>query len=577
MTDASEGATAKIPEPETVLAALDDILAALTKPGFDLDQVMQMVIERAVRLCGADTGNIATRQGEVFRVVAFVGLSDEYERIVRERDYHPGRGTIIGRALEQRSVTQIPDVLDDPEYMLRDAQRAGGFRTVLGAPMFQDDEPIGVVAVARNAVAPFGDREIDLLQRFAAQAGIAIRIATLLTETREALDREAAVSDVLQRISRSALDLEQVLKTVIERAVVLSHADFGNILRLDESTGLFREVTHHGPGAAALWEVVKDKTYAPDRGTLVGRTLMERRPVHIVDVLEDPEYRFVDAQRAGAFRTSLGVPILRDDLSIGVIALHRSEVRPFTDREIALVSTFADQAALAIANVRLFQTVQHQRTELARYAPQVASLLSSEHGEQLLAGHRREVTALFADLRGFTAFAENAEPEEVLGVLREYHALAGELVVRNGGTVEHFAGDGLMVLFNDPTPVADHARVAVFMAVELRDGFGSLADRWRKRGYELGLGIGAAVGHATMGRIGFEGRYDYGAVGTVVIVASRLSDAAPAAEILISQRLNAAVEDEFETESVVALDLKGFSRPVPAFRVLGAREYKRNS
>ena len=570
MTDATERAET-LAAPQTVLAALDDVLAALTQPGFELGQVMQVVIERAVQLCGADTGNIATRQGDVYRIVAFVGLGDVYEGMVREREYVPERGTVIGRALMERTLVQIPDVLDDPDYEMRDAQRAGGFRTLAATPMLQDDVAIGVVAVARNSVAPFGDSELDLLRRFAAQAGLAIRIATLLTETREALDRETAVSDVLQRISGSGFDLEQVLQTVIERAVVLSHARDGNILRVDEATGLFHEVAHYGPAPEEFWEIVKNTPYGPDRGTLVGRTLVERRPVHIVDVLEDPEYRFGEAQRAGGLRTILGIPILRDEVPIGVIAVHRDEVRPFSDREIALLTTFSDQAVLAIENVRLFQTVERQRTELARFAPQVASLLSSEQGEQLLAGHRREVTTLFADLRGFTAFAESAEPEEVLGVLREYHGLAGELVVRNGATVEHFAGDGLMVLFNDPTPVPDHQRVAVRMAVELRDGFASLAAGWRKRGYELGIGIGAAVGHATIGRIGFEGRYDYGAVGNVVILASRLSDVAPASEILISQRLHAAVDSGFETEPVEALELKGFSRPIPAFRVLGAR------
>src|SRR5688500_7616521 len=189
VTDAANRTTAASPPPESVLAALDDVLAALTRPGFGLHEVMQMVIERAVQLCGADTGNIATRQGEVYRIVAFVGLGTEYEQMVRERDYVPERGTVIGRALTQRTVIHIPDVLDDPEYVMRDAQRAGGFRTLVAAPMLQDEEAIGVVAVARNSVAPFGDTEVDLLRRFAAQAGVAIRIATLLTETREALDR----------------------------------------------------------------------------------------------------------------------------------------------------------------------------------------------------------------------------------------------------------------------------------------------------------------------------------------------------------------------------------------------------
>jgi class 3 adenylate cyclase len=216
----------------------------------------------------------------------------------------------------------------------------------------------------------------------------------------------------------------------------------------------------------------------------------------------------------------------------------------------------------------LFQTVERQRTELARFAPQVASLLSSDEGEQLLTGHRREITAVFCDLRGFTAFAETAEPEEVFGVLRQYHTAVGELVLANGGTVEHFAGDGLMAFFNDPTPIPEHQLAAVTTGLAMRERFELLARDWHKRGYELGLGIGIATGYATLGRIGFEGRYDYGAVGNAVILASRLSDAADSGEILLSQRTHAAVEDRVVAETVEEMQLKGFSRPVRAARVI---------
>jgi adenylate cyclase len=264
--------------------------------------------------------------------------------------------------------------------------------------------------------------------------------------------------------------------------------------------------------------------------------------------------------------------MLREGVPIGAIAVARNEVRPFSDAEIRLIETFADHVVIAIENVRLFQTVEQQRTELARFAPQVADLLSSDEGERLLAGHRREITALFCDLRGFTAFAETAEPEEVLGVLRDYHAAVGELVVANQGTVEHFAGDGLMAFFNDPTAIPEHSLAAVRTAVAVRERFEKLAGAWRKRGYELGLGIGVATGYATLGRIGFEGRYDYGAIGNVAILASRLSDAAGPGEIMLSQRTYAAVEDRVTTEPAEDLRLKGFTRPVVAVRAIGVRD-----
>jgi class 3 adenylate cyclase len=559
----------QLSEAAEVEAAMSDVVQAIAQSTFDLHEVLQTILERAVQLCGAESGNIATRDGDVYRVVAFVGLGAEYERMTRERIYRPERGSAIGRALLELAIVHIPDAVADPEYELRDLQKAGRYRTILAVPTIREGVASGVIAVSRFEVRPFSTREVRLLETFGAQAAIAIQITNLFAEMREALERESAVSQVLQTISRSAFDLDQVLQTVIERAVELSHADFGNILRLDEARTFYQVVAHHGEVDPAYWELVTHTPYKPDRGTLIGRTLLELRPVHIVDILEDPEYRFWEAQKSGGYRTILGVPMLHDGFPIGIFVVWRREVKPFTEREISLLTTFADQAALAMGNVSLFQTVERQRTELARFAPQVASLLTDAEGQRLLAGHRREITTLFCDLRGFTAFAEMAEPEEVLGILREYHAAVGELAVAHGGTVEHFAGDGLMVFFNDPVLIDHHPVVAVRTALEMRERFAELAAGWRKRGYELDLGIGMAVGYATLGRIGFEGRYDYGGVGNVVILAFRLSDAAAGGEVLVSQRLFAAIEDVVDVEPVEPLELKGISRPVAAFRVIG--------
>jgi adenylate cyclase len=179
---------------------------------------------------------------------------------------------------------------------------------------------------------------------------------------------------------------------------------------------------------------------------------------------------------------------------------------------------------------------------------------------------------VFGDLRGFTRFSETAEPEEALGVLRAYHAAMGEVIFHHEGTVEHFAGDGLMVFFNDPMPIAQPELQATRMALAMRARFAELQAGWKKRGYELGIGIGISVGYATLGRIGFEGRFDYGAVGMVVIQASRLSDAAKPGEILVSSRVQAAIEDAVESSSAGELELKGFHQPVPAFHVTALKE-----
>ena len=219
-----------------------------------------------------------------------------------------------------------------------------------------------------------------------------------------------------------------------------------------------------------------------------------------------------------------------------------------------------------------YDTVQRQREALSRFfSPAIADLITSDEGKRLLDGHRRAVTVIFCDFRGFTRFSETVEPEEVMAVLRTYHRSMGEIIAAHGGTLEHFEGDGMMVFFNDPVEVPDHEVCAVRMAVAMRDRFAELEVPWKKKGYDLGLGFGASVGYATLGRIGYEGRYDYAAIGNVTITAARLSSQAAAGQILISQRLNAAIEDRFETQSVGELELKGMSRPLPAFAVLRAR------
>jgi class 3 adenylate cyclase len=393
-------------------------------------------------------------------------------------------------------------------------------------------------------------------------------IERLRQELERANEREAAVRDVIQTIASTTFDLDAVLQTVIDRAVELCHADHGNISRRDGDVYPVVAFTSFTPEYERL---ARERVYRPERGSVMGRSLLERRTVQILDVLADPEYELMDMQQAGRYRTIMAVPLLRDGELLGTMAIGRNEVRAFDDAEIRLAETFADYVVIAIENVRLFQTIERQRTELARFAPQVADLLSSDDGERLLAGHRREITALFCDLRGFTTFAETADPEELLGVLREYHTAVGELVLAHEGTVEHFAGDGLMAFFNDPAPIAEHELAAARTALALRERFADLAADWGKRGYDLGLGIGIGTGYSTLGRIGFEGRYDYGAVGNVVILAQRLSDAAAPGEVLISQRALAAIDDRVVSEPVPELQLKGFSRPVVAMRLLTIR------
>ena len=248
-------------------------------------------------------------------------------------------------------------------------------------------------------------------------------------------------------------------------------------------------------------------------------------------------------------------------------------IKAYQDTVVAQAAELAEWSRTLEARVEQQLEELERVRRLRRYlSPQLAELIVSSGDESLLESHRRLIAVLFCDLRGFTTFAETAEPEEVMAVLREYHDALGGLVFEFEGTVGHFAGDGLMVFFNDPLPCPDPAARAVRLACAMRERMTELAAAWRKRGHELGFGVGISLGYATLGTIGFEGRFDYGAIGTVVNLAARLCDEAVSGQVLVSQRVHAAVEDFVIAEDVPDLTLKGFRQPVSAMNVVGLRE-----
>ena len=378
------------------------------------------------------------------------------------------------------------------------------------------------------------------------------------------LSERASVIEVLRSLVDSPADLDSTLHAVLSNAVRLANTDSGFIYLKDG------DVYRHAADVGATVEVVefnKANPIHPGRGTSTGRAALERRVVHIPDVELDEEYQHRHAQRLGGFRSLLSVPMfLRDDV-IGVLSVFRTVLLPFTQDEVDRLSMFAEQAALATVTSQLARSVDHQRVELARFLPQqVADLISSPDGQKLLEGHRSEITVVFVDIRGFTEFSALAEPEEVISVLREYHREMGAHVTDHEGTLGGFQGDGLMVYFNDPYPVADHARRAVVMAQGMQAGFVPLAEDWRTRGFHLGLGIGIATGYATLGRIGYEGRYDYTPIGTTVNLAARLCDTAGPGTILASQKTIAAADVD-ATLRADPLELKGIPHPVPVYEV----------
>ena len=344
--------------------------------------------------------------------------------------------------------------------------------------------------------------------------------------------------------------------------------------------------------SAEFREYLDHHPLAIDRGNIVGRVVLEGRTIQIDDVETDPEFTFMEALQIGKARTLLGVPLMRRGRPLGVLVLTRSTVEPFTNSHIELVETFADQAVIAMENARLLnelrerteeveklnqqleQRVTDQVGEIERMGrlrrflpPQVADLIVASGTEKQLESHRREITALFCDLRA--GFTESADAEDVIALLREYHAAVGEKIIKYSGTLERYAGDGVMVVFNDPVPVDNPALQAVLMALEMRDAIGALTKTWHRWGHEIGFGIGIAHGFATLGTIGFEGRFDYAAIGTVSNVASRLCDEAKPGQILISPRVLTKVENAVTVEPVGEFELKGIRRPLAAYNVVG--------
>ena len=556
--------------------ATAEVLGVINSSPGDLAPVFDTMLARATRLCDASCGNLFTYDGELLHTVAAHGDTRLVELLHQVGAFQPG--SHIARLLN-----------DEPFLSINDATKEDRYRRYIAVPLRKDDRLLGFIAVYREEVRPFTDKQIALLQNFAAQAVIAMENARLITETREALEQQTATVEVLGVINSSPGDLTPVFDAILEKAHSLCGVAQGSLELYDGER--FRAVAVRGL-SDTFSDMLRQGSPASDNPAT--RPLIEgERFSYIPDIAAaDYSVKRTAAETEGV-RTLLCVPLRREGQLLGMIASARKEARPFSEKEIALLENFAAQAVIAMENARLLGELRDRNKEIAGWnreletrvadqlaelertgklrrflAPQLADLIIAQGDESILESHRREIVVVFCDIRGFTAFAERAEPEEVMALLRDYHAALGPIVARFEGTLDHYSGDGVMVFFNDPLPTPEPAKRAIEMALAMREAAQQVLKTWRRHGYDLGFGVGISQGYATLGQIGFAERIDYTAIGTVCNLAARLCDEAKDGQILISRRVAVAVEEDAKLEEIGEVSLKGLSQAVAVYNVV---------
>jgi signal transduction histidine kinase len=478
--------------------ATADVLKVISRSAFDLQAVLDALVRSAAMLCEADTGIIRRREADRYPLVATFGLTEHQREHFEQYSTKPDRSSVFGRAILEGRTVHVPDVVADAEYDRPRLQDFVSVRTGLAVPLVREGTIVGVFTLQRREPRPFRARQIELVTTFADQAVIAIENVRLFDEVQarteelsESLRQQTATAEVLKTISRTAFDLQRVLETLLENAVRICGARHGIIFRYDGECCRAAAAYNAPPGTVELWERVPIRA---GRGTAAGRALLERRPVQIADVQADPEYDFPEAQKLQGLRTVLAVPLLREGVPLGTIGLWKTEVAPFTEKQIELLTTYADQAVIAIENVRLFDEIQDKNRQLAE---------ASQHKSQFLANMSHELRTPLNAIIGVSemlredaeALKQDTEPlDRVLGAGRHLLALINDILdlskIEAGRMELHLESFALAPLIDGVTKTVEPlaAKNGNQVAVHCDAGIGTMhADQMRLRQALLNL------------------------------------------------------------------------------------------
>ena len=572
-----------------------EVLEVISRSRDDDLPVFKAILERAQLLCDAQTSGLQLLNDAGTHAVVTATHGLDGGSFPKGMEVPMSAETPVTQAIREARMVHLADTRETESYktgephMLRMVD-GDGVLTRLVVPLIKDKEAIGTISLSRLEQRPFTDDQIALVQTFAAQAVIAIENVRQFREVQTRLERERATGEVLQVISQSRDDETPVFDAILRHAETLCRAPVSALILAGPDDATQTLAAHRGarPEAVRMFETGQMPMDASQSYT--AKCIIEGKIVALRDMGESDLYK-AGSPVVRAMVDDVGVrsvifaPLIREGRSIGAVTVYRKGIDPFDDTEVALLETFAAQAVIAIENVRQFRALETLNAELGdRVAeqvgelermgklkrflpPAVADTVLTQGSDKMLSSHRALLGVLFCDIRGFTAFCETAEPEETIEVLQTYHEEMGKLINAHGAGVDHRMGDGIMVLFNDPLPCEDPAGDALRLAIAMRARMAELCKGWKRMGHRLGFGVGISLGYATVGMVGFEGRFDYTASGTAVNLASRLCDEAADGEILLSPRAAVAVEDDHALVSMGEAQLKGLREPLEIFRL----------